>query len=766
MFIRSPFYARILPLNQFFNQNCMKKVFISLLIGLFAFSATAFADFSDVDDFTDYRDSIIWMNDNGVIDGYPDGSFQPDTCVNRVEFLKLLFEVLEIEVGGGSADLFSDTPNGSWYEDYVRMARERGTVVGYSDGTFRPGQCVNRVEAMKMAVLEFNDGAIPETDLYMWEIPADVNEGEWYFDYLEYVRAADLVGEMHTESTVDGFNFFPGDSMSRKEVAEMLYRMKSVMDTNGSQYRSWVSPDIIDESLLFFRECSVPDVDTSNVDMETIFPKDSGLVMVLDASNSAQVSNWNKVMDVFPSTGENNWIVDSYDDSVSNKLSYANMVRPVTSKDWKFGMSLNADFVDNFNDGDVFVGGKFEAMDEFEYLAGYYFSREFGSDMSCEEMDDFVYWTSEYEGFYAALYGDLFLLSNSAEGRDAAIARVASNDGFTSKSDDDLAYMYINDDLLTVIGDLYTEVGMEPMSLYFSSLMNASFSLSSDGEGVSFDSSYKLETGSNIIRDLYEGYELELIEKVPAEGTIFYIEMPSFSGYFAPVLSGLTFGDPVNSYAELLNMASDETGIDEADLEVILDSPFAVQISDLGNVNPGFAFYLQLDSSDLDAADNIVEAFDVFIEANTEGLEFDNLGSGLRRISVAATEIDSSFADDEVFEFYYGVMDDDVMVFALYSDFDSAYGDSALARDGDYQEAKSHLGSAYGAGVLYLDIEDIVDYFERNLEMDNSDELILEEIAEELEMIMEYVDAVKYVISSSVIDRNELNSSMYVKIEN
>ena len=54
--------------------------------------------FSDVNQDTSYMTAIAWMQGNGVIQGYPDGTFKPDQCVNRAEFLKMMYLAHEDDI--------------------------------------------------------------------------------------------------------------------------------------------------------------------------------------------------------------------------------------------------------------------------------------------------------------------------------------------------------------------------------------------------------------------------------------------------------------------------------------------------------------------------------------------------------------------------------------------------------------------------------------------------------------------------------------------
>lgn len=231
----------------------MKKlILIPGLILTLLISQVANAAFSDVNEGTDYMSSITWMADNGVIQGYPDGTFKPDQCVNRAEFLKMMYltskkDIIITDSASGDHyydDYFSDTSTEEWYWPYVNKALKDGTVEGYPDGTFKPAQCVNRVEAIKMAILEFNDGQIPDySEMLLWGFE-DVDRTEWYGQYIEPALSNELVGLEHAQITsVESGKFFPGDPMTRKEVAEMLYRMKTVKDNSLVIYSDQNTPN-------------------------------------------------------------------------------------------------------------------------------------------------------------------------------------------------------------------------------------------------------------------------------------------------------------------------------------------------------------------------------------------------------------------------------------------------------------------------------------------------------------------------------------------
>ncbi|KRF10105.1 hypothetical protein ASG89_00760 [Paenibacillus sp. Soil766] len=83
----------------------------------------------------------------GVIDGYQDGTFQPDLTVTRSEFVSMIVRVFHLTATGGTA--FSDTGN-HWAKNAIAIASAKGIVVGYQDGTFGPDDSITREQ---MAVI-------------------------------------------------------------------------------------------------------------------------------------------------------------------------------------------------------------------------------------------------------------------------------------------------------------------------------------------------------------------------------------------------------------------------------------------------------------------------------------------------------------------------------------------------------------------------------------------------------------------------------------
>lgn len=133
---------------------------IALTALLLASPALASASFLDVHPGQPYSKAILTLQEEGVLQGYPDGTYRPNQTISRAEFIKILVAFQynlsgkSLSSCGGTA--FSDVKQTAWYGPYVCAAKADNLVEGYPDGTFRPNTRINFVEAAKIASTFFN----------------------------------------------------------------------------------------------------------------------------------------------------------------------------------------------------------------------------------------------------------------------------------------------------------------------------------------------------------------------------------------------------------------------------------------------------------------------------------------------------------------------------------------------------------------------------------------------------------------------------------
>jgi hypothetical protein len=763
----------------------MKKLFISFVVIFLLLTQLASAQmfggagFSDVNEGTDYYDSIKWMAENEIVGGYADGTFRPDDCVNRVEFLRMMYATLEVDLATRAVALFSDTPEGQWYSSYVRKARATGAVSGYPDGTFRPEQCVNRAEAVKMAVLAFNDNVLPETSFPAVEY-SDIIEGQWYYDYFNYAFYAYLLGEKHTTIISSGGfeyygeKFYPGDSMTRKEVAEMLYRMKVVKDNSLAYNYSWQEPYPIGYEP-FYLACSLDGQGiASDVSIENLLPADIDLAFGVDYTDEDQIANLKAFMELF-SSSEVDSLVASYDESVAADRSYETAVKPVVDSKWELLYGMNFIVPDesvDFNSMEAYVAFKVEESDLFAELAGSMLSEQFRGDISCKDDGDFVYWTSESDDFYMVRYGDVFFVSNFEALRDEFVVNIDSgNSGFARNSVPELAYFYLN-----IKKVLDGDFGMEN----YADFINLDLSFQAIEDGLKISTETELALDRQYYTDDYFNYDVHLVDNVPASGLIAYVEGPGmdFLGevnrdfyYFD---YSMDYENNLNFYSYLIKdkfLASDLLSAE--DYALLKDSPFSVAVyeGDDGDKNNKVSFYIELDDSKAVLGNVLTDAVDSYIDSMIadNGVQFvdgQNIndfvhrdtafayGSGLKKVYVNLKGIgtgDSTGSAD--LEIYYGMLDDNVFTVSMYPSFEKDYGVNTLANSAKYLEAVDKLAGVYGNAVAYVDMDVLADVLALNV-LDITDEF---ESA-----VVDFVKKMDYFVGSLKKDGDLMKSDMYL----
>lgn len=173
------------------------------LLSLFSSSAHA-AVFVDTNSSV-YEHDILELVSRGIVQGYGDNTYRPQTTINRAEFLKILMDSRFPSRQPTDLRCFTDidVQIPEWYARTTCAARELGIVEGYADGTFRPDQPVVFVEALKMAFVSFG-------------VSLQSSGGAWYEPYLSVARSRDILTKLLPT---------PGHVLTRGEMASLTYAL-------------------------------------------------------------------------------------------------------------------------------------------------------------------------------------------------------------------------------------------------------------------------------------------------------------------------------------------------------------------------------------------------------------------------------------------------------------------------------------------------------------------------------------------------------------
>lgn len=148
--------------------------------------------------------------------GYEDGTVRPGANITRAEVATIFFRLLTDETRESywsQSSGFTDVASGAWYNNAVSTLTRAGILDGYEDGSFRPNASITRAEFTKIAVSFFKHVGGASANPF-----SDVPDSAWY---AEFVKAAAELG------LIDGYEdgtFRPNAPITRAEACTIVNR--------------------------------------------------------------------------------------------------------------------------------------------------------------------------------------------------------------------------------------------------------------------------------------------------------------------------------------------------------------------------------------------------------------------------------------------------------------------------------------------------------------------------------------------------------------
>ena len=117
------------------------------------FAGAAFTDQSDIKVDSEVVDTLVSL---GVVEGFEDGSFQPNGTVTRAQMAKMIYV---LRTGNSDASAYNNDKtsftdiNGHWAAGYIKYCQSLGIIAGKSATIFAPNAQVTTQEAAKMLLV-------------------------------------------------------------------------------------------------------------------------------------------------------------------------------------------------------------------------------------------------------------------------------------------------------------------------------------------------------------------------------------------------------------------------------------------------------------------------------------------------------------------------------------------------------------------------------------------------------------------------------------
>ena len=109
-------------------------------------SANDKSSFRDLKEGQWFYDNIVFIEKEGLISGYEDGTFKPNNPMTRAQFASMMANYLKLNEGNNPID-FKDVKENYWAKDAINILSSHGIMVGKSKNEFKPNENITRAEA-------------------------------------------------------------------------------------------------------------------------------------------------------------------------------------------------------------------------------------------------------------------------------------------------------------------------------------------------------------------------------------------------------------------------------------------------------------------------------------------------------------------------------------------------------------------------------------------------------------------------------------------
>ena len=93
-----------------------------------------------------FYNDVLYVYENGLMNGVSDTEFAPNETLTRAMVVTILSRMSGEEIAEATESAFSDVATGMWYSNAIAWAASKNIVNGFEDGTFQPDAPVTRAQ--------------------------------------------------------------------------------------------------------------------------------------------------------------------------------------------------------------------------------------------------------------------------------------------------------------------------------------------------------------------------------------------------------------------------------------------------------------------------------------------------------------------------------------------------------------------------------------------------------------------------------------------
>ena len=180
--------------------------------------------FADINDAPWAKESIEFLAEKNIINGFGGNVFKPNDNVTREQFVKLFVAAFNIPVTDTQMS-FSDVKENDWYYMYVSAAVNAGIIKGIDETRFGAGENITRQDMAVIAdrTMNYLGITIPET-----------TQEKTFMDKSQIADyASEAVRTMQMGGIINGISddeFAPELNCTRAMAAKVIFELYSLVD--------------------------------------------------------------------------------------------------------------------------------------------------------------------------------------------------------------------------------------------------------------------------------------------------------------------------------------------------------------------------------------------------------------------------------------------------------------------------------------------------------------------------------------------------------
>ncbi|MBP9759039.1 S-layer homology domain-containing protein [Candidatus Dojkabacteria bacterium] len=203
----------------------LKIFLISLLLATSI--VTSFAAFPDVQPENYFHSAISYVETNGIVSGFSDGTFKPENNITRGEFLKIIINSYfnNPELQNCTNTGYYDVDANNTFVNYICFATSKGIINGFADNTFRTNSEIQFGAAAKIIANTFEMN--PDLTL--------ITQQEKFKPHI--IRLEEKTAIPTSINYIE-------QVLTRAELAEIIYRVKTGIQKESKKYEDFPTVSI------------------------------------------------------------------------------------------------------------------------------------------------------------------------------------------------------------------------------------------------------------------------------------------------------------------------------------------------------------------------------------------------------------------------------------------------------------------------------------------------------------------------------------------